>query len=217
MRTLTLWGLLFTTLALAQNTPAVTPYQTEAYLSEQPIRQFRQAPPTVLKPGLDYFAELQTSKGVVLLDLYEDRTPITVNSFVFLSLNRYFDGLRFHRIVPGFVAQIGDPTTLNAALRSQWGSGGPGYRFGLEPVRELNYDKEGVVGMARTSDPNSNGSQFFITFGPTPNLNQQYTIFGQVTEGMDVVKKIAATEGPGAVGPSGRDKILSVRILVKDK
>lgn len=178
------------------------------YLSERPVKSFSQATP-ILQDGLDYFAEVETSKGKFTIDLHESDAPTTVNSFVFLALNRYFEGIVWHRVIPGFVAQTGDPTGT--------GSGGPGYQFGLEVTPKYNYDKEGVLGMARTSNPNSNGSQFFITFGPTPNLNQQYTIFGQVTEGMDVVKKIAATEGPGAVGPSGRDKILSVRILVKDK
>jgi len=144
------------------------------------------------------------------VDLYEEQAPKTVNSFVFLALNHYFDGIVWHRVIPGFVAQTGDPTGT--------GTGGPGYQFGLEVTPSLNYDKEGVLGMARTSDPNSNGSQFFITYGPTPNLNQQYTIFGQVTEGMDVVKQLAPTEGvANPARGEARDKILSVKILTRAK
>lgn len=144
------------------------------------------------------------------MDLYEEQAPKTVNSFVFLALNHYFDGIVWHRVIPGFVAQTGDPTGT--------GTGGPGYQFGLEVTPSLNYDKEGVLGMARTSDPNSNGSQFFITYGPTPNLNQQYTIFGQVTEGMDVVKQLAPTEGvANPARGEARDKILSVKILTRAK
>jgi cyclophilin family peptidyl-prolyl cis-trans isomerase len=129
-----------------------------------------------------------------------------VNSFVFLALHRYFDGVVWHRVIPGFVAQTGDPTGT--------GRGGPGYTFGLEIVPGLGFDREGVVGMARTQDPNSNGSQFFITLGPAPHLTGAYTVFGRVVEGMEVVKRLAPTEGPGAGGE--RDRILSVEILVKE-
>jgi peptidylprolyl isomerase len=177
------------------------------YKSEKPITKFAK-PEEVIDPAkYDYFAEIETSKGKVMVDLYQDEAPATVNSFVFLALNHYFDGIIWHRVIPGFVAQTGDPTGT--------GTGGPGYRFGLEVTPKLNYDKPGLLGMARTMDPNSNGSQFFITYGPTPNLNQQYTIFGQVTEGMDVVENINPTEGPGA--KPERDKILSVKILAKAK
>ncbi|WP_018461092.1 peptidylprolyl isomerase [Thermus oshimai] len=175
------------------------------YLSETPVRSFK-APEPVLEPGKDYFARLKTTKGEVLLDLLEKEAPNTVNSFVFLALHRYFDGVVWHRVIPGFVAQTGDPTGT--------GRGGPGYTFGLEIVPGLGFDREGVVGMARTQDPNSNGSQFFITLGPAPHLTGAYTVFGRVVEGMEVVKRLAPTEGPGAGGE--RDRILSVEILVKE-
>ncbi|MCS7057320.1 MAG: peptidylprolyl isomerase [Meiothermus sp.] len=174
------------------------------YKSERPVTQFAK-PEQVIDPKFDYYAEIETTKGRFGIDLYEQEAPITVNSFVFLALHRYFEGVVFHRVIPGFVAQTGDPTGT--------GMGGPGYRFGLEVTPKLNYDRKGVVGMARTMDPNSNGSQFFITYAPIPNLNQQYTIFGQVVEGMEVVERIAPTEGPMARGE--RDRILSVRIFVK--
>ncbi|WP_027881702.1 peptidylprolyl isomerase [Meiothermus rufus] len=181
--------------------------ETLPYRSDKPVTRFAQ-PEQVIDPArYDYYAELETSKGRVLLDLFEEEAPITVNSFVFLALHRYFEGVPFHRVIPGFVAQTGDPTGT--------GMGGPGYQFGLEVTPRLNYDKKGVVGMARTMDPNSNGSQFFITYGPTPNLNQQYTIFGQVQEGMEVLERINPTEGPQA--QRERDRILSVKILVKSK
>lgn len=183
--------------------------ETLPYLSQTPVRQFAK-PEDVLRPGLDYYAVFETTKGKFTVDLYEEQAPKTVNSFVFLALHHYFDGLVWHRVIPGFVAQSGDPTGT--------GTGGPGYRFGLEVTPSLNYDKEGVLGMARTFDPNSNGSQFFITYGPTPNLNQQYTIFGQVTEGMDVVKQLAPTEGvANPARGEARDKILAVKILARAK
>lgn len=175
------------------------------YLSERPTRSFK-APEPLLEPGKDYFARLKTTKGEVLIDLLEKEAPNAVNSFVFLALHRYFEGVDWHRVIPGFVAQTGDPTGT--------GRGGPGYTFGLEIVPGLGFDREGVVGMARTQDPNSNGSQFFITLGPAPHLTGAYTVFGRVVEGMEVVRRLAPTEGPGAGG--GRDRILSVEILVKE-
>ncbi|RTH32730.1 peptidylprolyl isomerase [Thermus scotoductus] len=175
------------------------------YLSETPVRSFK-APQKVLEDGKDYYARLKTTKGDILLDLLEKETPNTVNSFVFLALHRYFEGVVWHRVIPGFVAQTGDPTGT--------GRGGPGYSFGLEIAPGLAFDREGMVGMARTQDPNSNGSQFFITLAPTPHLTGQYTLFAKVVEGMEVVRRLAPTEGPGATGE--RDKILSVEILVKE-
>lgn len=176
-----------------------------AYLSETPVRSFK-APEALLEPGKDYYARIKTTQGDILLDLLEKETPNTVNSFVFLALHRYFEGVVWHRVIPGFVAQTGDPTGT--------GRGGPGYSFGLEIAPSLAFDREGMVGMARTQDPNSNGSQFFITLAPTPHLTGQYTLFAKVVEGMDVVKRLAPTEGPGATGV--RDKILSVEVLVKE-
>ncbi len=175
------------------------------YLSETPVRTFS-APKAVLEPGKDYYARLRTTKGEILLDLLEKEAPNTVNSFVFLALHRYFEGVEWHRVIPGFVAQTGDPTGT--------GRGGPGYTFGLEIAPGLAYDREGMVGMARTQDPNSNGSQFFITLGPAPHLTGQYTLFAKVVEGMGVVRRLNPTEGPLATG--ARDKLLSVEILIKE-
>ncbi|WP_297557233.1 peptidylprolyl isomerase [Meiothermus sp.] len=177
------------------------------YKSDQPVTRFARPEQVIDPTKFDYYAEIETSKGKIGIDLFENEAPITVNSFVFLALHRYFEGVVFHRVIPGFVAQTGDPTGT--------GMGGPGYQFGLEVTPKLNYDKKGLLGMARTMDPNSNGSQFFITYGPTPNLNQQYTIFGQVVEGMGVVERIAPTEGPQA--SRERDKILSVKIFARSK
>lgn len=100
------------------------------------------------EPNRDYLAVLDTDAGRIVLDLYETRTPITVNSFVFLARNHYFDGIAFHRVIEGFVAQGGDPNTIDMP-RSTWRSGGPGYTFGLEIDPMLHYDRAGVLGMAR--------------------------------------------------------------------
>jgi cyclophilin family peptidyl-prolyl cis-trans isomerase len=138
---------------------------------------------------------IETDVGTMVLDLFEDDTPITVNSFVWLALHHYFDNIAFHRVIEGFVAQGGDPNTIDLDP-STWGVGGPGYSFGLEIVATLHYDAAGVVGMARSSDPNSNGSQFFITLAPQPSLDGNYTIFARLSEGDPVLALIARGEPP---------------------
>jgi cyclophilin family peptidyl-prolyl cis-trans isomerase len=159
--------------------------------AEQPVRVFDRVPETVLEAGKDYAALIVTNRGSFIVDLHEARTPVTVNSFVWLALHRYYDGVSFHRVIPGFVAQGGDPTGS--------GGGGPGYQFGLEVQPDLRFNEAGVIGMARTNDPNSNGSQFYITLAATPNLNGQYTVFGKVISGLEVVEAIRARD-PGAGG-----------------
>lgn len=168
-------------------------YSVTAYLSQEPVRSFKEAT-YVLKDKTDYAVVMETDVGRMVLDLYEDDTPTTVNSFVWLTLHRYYDGIAFHRVVEGFVVQGGDPNTLNADPGS-WGQGGAGYEFGLEIRTKYKYDAKGVLGMARTQDPNSNGSQFYITLAPTPNLDGQYTIFGKVIEGLDVLDKVQRSVG----------------------
>ena len=121
---------------------------------------------------------LHTDKGDIIFDLYEKDAPKTVSNFVYLATEKFYDGLTFHRYVPGFVIQGGDPTGN--------GTGGPGYKFEDEKVTK-KYTK-GIVAMAN-SGPNTNGSQFFIMLADTP-LPPQYTIFGNVTSGMDVVEKL---------------------------
>ncbi|MCK6566375.1 MAG: peptidylprolyl isomerase [Anaerolineales bacterium] len=118
--------------------------------------------------------------GTFKIELYPDKAPITVNSFVFLACKGFYDGVTFHRVLEGFMAQGGDPTGT--------GMGGPGYEF-VNENSDLTFDKEGVVAMAN-SGPDTNGSQFFITFAPQPMLDGGYTIFGQVIEGMDTVNAI---------------------------
>jgi len=159
-------------------------------------------PQWVINPAHKYRAVVKTTRGDVTLDLYAGQAPKTVNSFVFLALNRYYDGTPFHRVVPGFVAQGGDPTGT--------GTGGPGYDFYIEIDRKLRFDQAGVLGMARTGDPHGNGSQFFITLAPADFLSGQYTVFGRVTQGMDIVNALRKTEGPDAGQP---DRIVSVTIL----
>jgi peptidylprolyl isomerase len=175
--------------ALAWGCTLPNGYSQTPFFSDEAMWEFT-APEMVLTPAIDYVALIDTDVGTITLDLFENVTPITVNSFVFLARNHYFDGIAFHRVIEGFVAQGGDPNTLGD-FRASWGSGGPGYGFGLEIVDSLHYDAAGVVGMARGDDPNSNGSQFFITLAPTPSLDGMYTIFARVIAGSDVVPRIA--------------------------
>jgi cyclophilin family peptidyl-prolyl cis-trans isomerase len=144
-------------------------------------KQFSSAPPMLIDKNKKYTATVKMAKGgEFVIQFYPDKAPITVNSFVFLARQGFFDGVTFHRVLEGFMAQGGDPTGT--------GGGGPGYQF-VNEDSDLKFDKAGVVAMANAGR-NTNGSQFFITFGPTPDLNGGYTIFGQVISGMDVVNGI---------------------------
>ncbi|RZI86417.1 MAG: peptidylprolyl isomerase, partial [Microbacterium sp.] len=142
--------------------------------------------------------------GSFEVELFPDKAPKAVNSFVFLARDHFYDGTTFHRVIDGFMAQGGDPTNV--------GGGDAGYEFEIEPS-DLGFDKPGVVALANTGLPNSNGSQFFITFAPQEYLNGGYSIFGQVTEGMDVVNGITRRE-PNPSLPAG-DAIKTVTITEK--
>jgi peptidylprolyl isomerase len=145
-------------------------------------KQWSKAPEMALDPQRKYSATLQTTEGEIVIDLLADQAPQTVNNFVFLAREGFYDGVPFHRIIRGFMVQTGDPTGT--------GTGGPGYRFADEPVR-LRYTK-GTVAMANAG-PNTNGSQFFIVHAEEAPLPPNYTIFGRVRQGLDVVDKIANT------------------------
>ena len=141
--------------------------------------------------------------GDIVIELYADKSPIAVNNFVFLARNGWFDGVTFYRVIPGYIAQTGDPTGT--------GFGGPGYAFVNETSADLKFDREGLVAMAN-SGPNSNGSQFFITFAPASNLDGGYTIFGRVISGMDVAKSIRARDPSTNPDLPPGDEIISVTV-----
>jgi cyclophilin family peptidyl-prolyl cis-trans isomerase len=134
-----------------------------------------------IDPKKTYSATLQTDKGEITLELFADKVPQTVNNFVFLARQGFYDGTIFHRVIADFMAQGGDPTGT--------GRGGPGYQFKDEFHPQLRHDKPGVLSMANAG-PNTNGSQFFITHAPTPWLNNKHSVFGQVTDGMAVLMSI---------------------------
>ena len=146
-----------------------------------PAKQWNKQPEMELDPQKKYKATLSTGKGDIVLELFADKTPLTVNNFVFLARQGYYDGTIFHRVIPDFMAQGGDPTGT--------GRGGPGYRFADEFHPSLKHDRPGILSMANAG-PNTNGSQFFITHVPTPHLNGKHSVFGQVISGMDVLLSI---------------------------
>lgn len=169
-------------------------------------RQFTACPPMDIDPLKGYVATIQTEKGDIEVELFVDEAPIAVNSFIFLANNGWYDGVTFHRVIPGFVAQAGDPTGT--------GFGGPGYAFANEISPNLKFDKAGLLAMAN-SGPDTNGSQFFITYGPTPDLDGGYTIFGQVIAGMDVATSLTPRNPAQTLDLPPGDRILSVTIEVK--
>lgn len=169
-------------------------------------RQFTACPPMDIDPLKGYVAIIQTEKGDIEVELFVDEAPIAVNSFIFLANNGWYDGVTFHRVIPGFVAQAGDPTGT--------GFGGPGYAFANEISPNLKFDKAGLLAMAN-SGPDTNGSQFFITYGPTPDLDGGYTIFGQVIAGMDVATSLTPRNPAQTLDLPPGDRILSVTIEVK--
>jgi cyclophilin family peptidyl-prolyl cis-trans isomerase len=139
------------------------------------------APSGNLDTSKSYAARFKTQRGEFVCELYAAEAPLTVENFVNLARSGFYDGTTFHRVIPGFMAQGGDPTGT--------GSGGPGYSFRDEFSPARRHDGPGVLSMANAG-PGTNGSQFFITYGPTPHLNDRHTVFGRVTEGMDVVNSI---------------------------
>ncbi|HEY5669632.1 MAG TPA: peptidylprolyl isomerase [Anaerolineales bacterium] len=150
-----------------------------------------------------YVAILHTEKGDITIELYADKAPLAVNNFIFLARNGWYDEVTFHRVMENFVAQAGDP--------SGTGFGTPGYAFSNEISPDLKFDKAGIVAMANAG-PDSNGSQFFITYAPTPQLDGGYTIFGQVISGMDVAESLTPRDPSQALDLPPGDEIISVEI-----
>ena len=175
-------------------------------LSNLKEKEFTACPPTVLDPNKEYSAVIKTSQGDFTIQLYADKAPMAVNSFIYLAQQGWFDNVSWHRVLPNFVAQTGDPTGT--------GFGGPGYIFKNEVSDSLKFDRAGLVAMAN-SGADTNGSQFFVTYAEAPSLDGDYTIFGEVTSGMDVVQKLTPRDpSKGGELPVG-DTILSITVEVK--
>lgn len=148
--------------------------------------------------------KIETTLGDIQAMLDAKETPKTVENFVTLARKHFYDGIIFHRVIPGFMIQTGDPTGT--------GRGGPGYQFSDEFSPKLRHDKPGVLSMAN-SGPNTNGSQFFITVAPTPWLDNRHSIFGQVTSGMEIVEKIASVPRDSRDKPLQDVKMVHVEVL----
>lgn len=166
-------------------------------------KQYRTPPAMQIDQNKKYTAVFHTNKGDIRIHLFADKAPITVNNFVFLAREGYYNNTTFHRVIGGFMAQGGDPTGT--------GRGGPGYSFDDEPgALALKHDKAGILSMANAG-PNTNGSQFFITHGPTPHLNGRHGVFGEVVDGMDVL--MAIRERDPMRDPRPGDTLNSVEII----
>ncbi len=147
-----------------------------------PSKQWNNPPAMEIDVAKTYLITMETNQGTIELELYPEHAPITVNNFVFLTRNGYYDGVGFHRVISNFVIQGGDPTGT--------GRGGPGYKFTDEVNGNPLKHKTGVISMANAG-PNTNGSQFFITHSPQPHLDGKHTVFGKVVNGMEVVNAIS--------------------------
>lgn len=168
-------------------------------------KQFTECPPFDIDVSKQYLATIETEQGNIIIELLPGKAPLAVNSFVFLARQGWYDGVIFHRVIPGFAAQSGDP--------SGTGRGNPGYFFRNE-ISDLLFDKAGLVGMAN-SGPDTNGSQFFITFAPAAHLNGSYTIFGRIISGLEVAEMLTPRDPTQALNLPPGDKI--IRITIEEK
>ena len=172
------------------------PVQSGTATASQPVKQFvdvggsriaqySNVPPVMIDTSAQYTAVMRTNLGNMAIELFASQAPVTVNNFIFLANDGFYDGVIFHRVIPSFMIQGGDPLGR--------GTGGPGYKFQDEFVASLTFDQPGKLAMAN-SGPATNGSQFFVTTVPTPHLNGKHTIFGQITEGQDVANAISMAD-----------------------
>lgn len=165
--------------------------------------RYSKAPEMQIDPRKKYTAVMHTDKGDIRIELFAAQAPRTVNNFVVLARDGFYNGTTFHRVIKGFMAQGGDPTGT--------GTGGPGYRFDDEPgALALKHDSKGILSMANAG-PNTNGSQFFITYGPTPHLNSKHAVFGRVVAGMEVAEAIRERDPQRDRQPG--DRLISVDII----
>jgi|SRR6476469_245543 len=157
---------------------------------------------------------ITTKFGNIEIELYPDVAPETVKNFKNLAKNGFYDGLIFHRIVPGFVIQGGDPNTKDLANRNRWGTGGPGWNVKAEFNK--NQHSRGILSMARSQDPNSAGSQFFIVLKDSNFLDGQYTVFGKVTSGIEIVDKIGSLKTDSADAPINAEEAKMIKVIITE-
>jgi cyclophilin family peptidyl-prolyl cis-trans isomerase len=189
---------------VAQNAATPDEICAAADHAEPENRAFSEAE-QVLEDGVDYGAVICTAAGAIYLDLYEDQAPVTVNNFVFLAQNGFYNNTTFHRVIPGFMAQGGDPLGT--------GTGGPGYQFADEVNNGLVFDEYGLLAMAN-SGPDTNGSQFFITTSLPSHLDGLHTVFGKVTQGIDVAELLTPRDPQR--GPAYAGDALETIVIIDD-
>lgn len=177
----------------------------EAFIKKTLLEQdqYKVCPEMVVDSNKSYTATINTEKGDIKIELLPDVAPVAVNNFIFLAQQGWYDDVTFHRVIPDFMAQTGDP--------SGTGMGGPGYEFDNEILSDLKFDAPGMVGMAN-SGANTNGSQFFITYAPAPHLDGGYTIFGRVITGMDILKNLTPRDPSQSEDLPAGDRIIGITI-----
>ena len=184
-------------------TATVAPAPTSTETGGPTLQQYDSPPQMTIDPDKSYTATLELEKGgEIVIELFAKEAPVTVNNFIFLAREGYYNGVTFHRVIPGFMAQGGDPMGT--------GSGGPGYTIPDEFSPLRRHDGPGVLSMANVGRPDTGSGQWFITFAATPHLDDAHTVFGQVVEGMDVVFDIAPRDPTAATSPG--DAISSITI-----
>lgn len=187
-------------------TPAIgDPVKRSVDVNGVMITQYSDAPPVTIDPTAKYSATIRTTMGDMEFELFAERSPVTVNNFIFLANEEFYDDVIFHRVIPNFMIQGGDPLGV--------GTSGPGYRFQDEFAASLIFDEPGKLAMAN-SGPNTNGSQFFITTVPTPHLNGAHTIFGKITQGQDVADAISLVATAPGNRPVTPIMILGIDIVL---
>jgi peptidyl-prolyl cis-trans isomerase B (cyclophilin B) len=198
------WFGLTATLAAETNAPATPKAEPK---KEEPKK-------AEAKPAAKEVAVVKTTEGDLVLEFYPDVAPKHVENFKKLAREGFYDGQCFHRVIPGFMIQGGDPNTKDETKKATWGQGGPGYTINAEFNNKPHL--RGTLSMARTPDPNSAGSQFFICHGSPRQLDNQYTVFGKLIKGEDVLDKIATTPTESPDRPLKRMGIVSVKIVPAD-
>ena len=170
--------------------------------------------PAPMNPSNDEVAVIKTSEGEMVAEFWPDVAPKTVENFKKLAREGFYDGTAFHRVIKGFMIQGGDPLTKDESKQGRWGTGDPGYKIKAEFSDKGHV--RGVLSMARSTDPDSAGSQFFICHGDPHFLDRQYTTFGKLIKGDDVLEKIATTPTTAPDRPIKRMNIESIKIVPRD-
>ena len=187
--------------------PLATVFENMINLSKLDDQRIKECPPMTVDSQKNYQATIKTEKGDIVIKLFPDKAQTAVNSFIYLAKKGYYNGVAFHRVIEGFIAQTGDP--------SNSGMGGPGYVLDTEITEDMNFDRSGLVGMIHGEEVNTNNSQFFITLNAIPDLSRRYTLFGEVVSGLGVVEELTPRDVNSEENPAPGDKIISITIEEK--